>query len=81
MNTNRCFLWQYPSDSTDSDKLLKAVDTMRAAAEILETTGCDNIEVPLHVARVMLELLNSTAEAILDITLRAQSCTCQCKEE
>ena len=76
------FLWQHPPGLSDTDKLRKAVDVMRATAEVLESpTGCENIEVPLHVARVMLELLNSTAEAILDITLRVQSCTCQCEEE
>ena len=84
------FLWQRPPGTSDAGILHKAVDVMGATAEVLENpNGCEDIEVPLHVGCVMMDLMNSAAEAILDIANalyreqggNVQPCTCKCQGE
>jgi len=66
------FIWQPPPNSTDSDNLCKAVDAMRAAADLLSPSrnNCENIEISLFVGNAMFDLLNSTAEVTNDIANR-----------
>lgn len=53
------FLWYSPADCTDANRLFKAVDVMKAVAELLESVGG---VIPPYLPGVMIDFLLSTAE-------------------
>ncbi len=62
------FLWSPPADCSDANGLKKAVDVMRAMADLLEVSDCDdNIQFSRAIGKMMTDLLNSAADLTIGI--------------
>ncbi len=59
------------NELTDADKLPKAVEVMRGAADLFTVKdGHESIEITDNVCTMMYDLLNSAADLTLDIASR-----------
>ena len=82
-------LWYPLGNLTDAWKLYKTVEVMRSAVDLMALDNADEVvEIPKTTARVMVDMLESTAELVLDIAHHldqkqggnVQRYNCQCKE-
>ena len=80
------FLWFPLTNLTDTENIQKAAQVMQGVADLLAMDNADDVvEIPKSTASIMVDMLNSMAELVIEIALalnkkqgsNVQRCTCQ----
>ncbi len=64
------FVWFPMTNLTDTENIQKAAQVMQGVADLLAMDNADDVvEIPKSTASIMVDVLNSMAELVIDIAL------------